>query len=218
MTEVILTKICTICKIEKDINLFPKRKKALDGYRNQCKICKNKQLLLWKKNNPEKLKIIIDRRNKKFPEKIKLLANARSKKWRKNNLEKSRKISNESSSKYWKNNPEKRREKLNNWRSTNNIAHKAIAQKRRALNKNAEGFFNKNDIKNLFLTQNNKCVYCNLHLAITGYHIDHIMPLVLGGSNWINNIQLLCPQCNLKKHAKNPDIYEKEIGYIRIKL
>lgn len=71
---------------------------------------------------------------------------------------------------------------------------------------------------NLFLTQNNKCVYCNLHLAITGYHIDHIMPLVLGGSNWINNIQLLCPQCNLKKHAKNPDIYEKEIGYIRIKL
>jgi len=36
-------KQCNICKITKDFNEFPKNKDAKDGYRNQCKQCRNNQ-------------------------------------------------------------------------------------------------------------------------------------------------------------------------------
>ena len=32
-------KVCSICKIEKDSNLFKKEKRSIDGYSNQCKEC-----------------------------------------------------------------------------------------------------------------------------------------------------------------------------------
>jgi 5-methylcytosine-specific restriction endonuclease McrA len=59
----------------------------------------------------------------------------------------------------------------------------------------------------LFEAQNGLCVYCKVDLLTTSYHMDHIMPLFLGGSNTDDNIQLLCPACNLHKGAKHPDTY-----------
>lgn len=56
--------------------------------------------------------------------------------------------------------------------------------------------------------QEGKCNSCFSYLVIEGknnYHVDHIMPLVLGGSNWPDNLQLLCPRCNMKKGSKHPD-------------
>lgn len=38
-------------------------------------------------------------------------------------------------------------------------------------------------------------------------HIDHVMPLRLGGSNYIENIQLLCRPCNLSKGSKHPAVW-----------
>jgi 5-methylcytosine-specific restriction endonuclease McrA len=40
------------------------------------------------------------------------------------------------------------------------------------------------------------------------------MPLFLGGSNWISNIQLLCPTCNLKKYKKHPVDWARENGLL----
>ena len=35
------------------------------------------------------------------------------------------------------------------------------------------------------------------------YHIDHIIPISKGGSEWdLDNLELSCPTCNLKKGAK----------------
>jgi 5-methylcytosine-specific restriction endonuclease McrA len=34
-------------------------------------------------------------------------------------------------------------------------------------------------------------------------HIDHIVPLAKGGKNELDNLQLLCGKCNLKKGAKD---------------
>lgn len=54
--------------------------------------------------------------------------------------------------------------------------------------------------------QNGICAspVCDKNIRIR-YHIDHIMPMALGGRSNPENLQLLCPRCNLTKHKKHPD-------------
>lgn len=59
-------------------------------------------------------------------------------------------------------------------------------------------------IGGLLRTQRWACVNCMASLKKTGYHVDHIMPLALGGTNTDDNVQLLCPACNLSKSSKHP--------------
>lgn len=60
------------------------------------------------------------------------------------------------------------------------------------------------DISNIRKQQKGRCVYCRRLLAKSGEHIDHIIAVSRGGSNGRNNIQLLCPTCNMSKGAKDP--------------
>lgn len=62
----------------------------------------------------------------------------------------------------------------------------------------------------LIALQRGKCAICECR--IVKYHMDHIMPIALGGMNIDENIQLLCPTCNLRKNAKHPIDYMQSLG------
>lgn len=53
------------------------------------------------------------------------------------------------------------------------------------------------------------CCICKKALDKKGYnsfHVDHIVPLSKGGEHYsLDNLQLLCPNCNLKKSNKMPN-------------
>jgi len=49
-------KICSVCKIEKELDEFYLRKESKDGYRANCKECVKVTTTKYKKNNPEKIK------------------------------------------------------------------------------------------------------------------------------------------------------------------
>lgn len=49
-----------------------------------------------------------------------------------------------------------------------------------------------------------RCPSCHADLRVTGYHIDHIIPWRLGGTGASENVQPLCPRCNLNKGGKAP--------------
>mgnify|MGYP001586745391 CR=1 FL=1 len=64
----------------------------------------------------------------------------------------------------------------------------------------------------LFEAQKGCCAFCHDPLAVS--HLDHIMPLALGGSGNDHNYQLLCPSCNIKKGALHPVEYAQRIGLL----
>jgi len=47
-----------------------------------------------------------------------------------------------------------------------------------------------------------RCYYCNLPMAGSEIHFDHIIPLSKGGAHCVTNICASCPSCNLEKSAK----------------
>jgi hypothetical protein len=92
--------------------------------------------------------------------------------------------------------------------------------------------WSRKDIRKLYAQQNNKCKHCgvtekavkldaehahnkglitrNQARARAKFHVDHIEPLSIGGTNDPSNLQLLCYKCNTTKNNK------REVSAIRV--
>ena len=90
---------------------------------------------------------------------------------------------------------------------------RTYTRNRAARKKGAEGKHTKAEIAGLLTKQRGRCANCKTLLS-GKYHADHIGPLAKGGTNWIRNIQLLCPSCNLRKGAKDPLHFARENGLL----
>jgi 5-methylcytosine-specific restriction endonuclease McrA len=78
------------------------------------------------------------------------------------------------------------------------LNHRRLARKRAA-----PGKFKAADIKIIRKLQNDRCALPHCRVALGGRgHVDHIVALSNGGTNWPKNLQLLCPTCNMSKGAK----------------
>ena len=70
-----------------------------------------------------------------------------------------------------------------------------------------------NIVEKLLSLQKWKCACCRKSLR-DGYHLDHIVPLSKGGLNIDQNVQLLTPECNMRKSVKDPITYMQEKGFL----
>lgn len=81
----------------------------------------------------------------------------------------------------------------------------AHARNRRFLKVSNGGSHTADDIAAILRRQKYKCVECGASVRKReNRHVDHIMPLALGGSNDPSNLQVLCPSCNMSKGALHP--------------
>lgn len=169
---------------------------------NVCVECNRSRKKNWAKNNPDKIR-----------------------KWAADNSEKVKEINR----RCYRNNIEKRKDNTKRCRA-NNIDYysdyrkryreekadliRALNTKRRAAKRGAPGKYTPEDIANIVKAQRNKCAYCRCSLARAKRHIDHIVPLSRGGTNWPSNIQLTCDKCNLSKNSKHPVDFARERGLL----
>lgn len=86
--------------------------------------------------------------------------------------------------------------------------------KRRGRKFGALGWFNTTDILVIAKRQKHVCAACPIKIMRKTWHIDHIKPLALGGSNFPRNIQLLCAPCNMAKGRKHPADFARERGLL----
>jgi len=105
-------------------------------------------------------------------------------------------------------NPDVWKDRTRDYRKNNPEKKKVWEHNRRAV-----GGFSNADVIDKFNSQDWLCVCCGLSL-LYGYHIDHIIPVSRGGSNWPDNIQLLCSTCNLKKNALTMEEWLIRIAWI----
>ena len=129
--------------------------------------------------------------------------------WRLANPEKIR-----AASEAWKAaNQEKAKGCIAEWKAAHPEALLMYNQNRRALKKGAGGKLSKGLFAKLFKLQKGKCPCCKQPLG-EDYHLDHIQPLALGGSNTDDNMQLLRAKCNLQKNAKHPIDFMQHRGFL----
>lgn len=112
----------------------------------------------------------------------------------------------------WKNaNSERFKEKRKEWAKNNKDVLRIHCLNRRR--KIAGGKLSKTIVDDLMLKQKGRCPACR-ELLNNDYHLDHIMPIALGGKNEDSNIQLLHGMCNMKKNAKHPVDFMQSNGYL----
>lgn len=100
------------------------------------------------------------------------------------------------------------------WTKNNPEQAKRQNQLRRDRLKSVGGRHTAADIRSIYQSQNGRCAYfaaCGTELG-DEFWKDHIVPIVLGGSNDKSNIQLTCKTCGLRKSHLSPDVFARRIG------
>lgn len=112
-------------------------------------------------------------------------------------------------------NPDKARAIVAAYAERNKEEKRVRVRNRRARKRQAQGRHTAGEIKALVKRQKNRCANSACRASLKdGYHADHIVALVSGGSDWITNIQLLCPPCNQGKGAKHHLDWSRQNGLL----
>lgn len=166
-------KRCSHCKQEKELSEFRRDKGQKDGYAHKCRACAN----------------FFENRNARCNRKRE---NLKHKLWMKLHPEAKRKKERS----WYTRHKEWARNKWNRWRNANPETDNARSHRRRARARNASGRHTGEDIKMVFARDGNKCLRCGATERLT---IDHVVPLAVGGSDAVDNLQTLCKSCNAWK-------------------
>lgn len=170
-----------------------------------CKECRKADTRKWQLDNPEKREVVRKRSALKLRDQHNIQARA----YTARHPERKR-----ASALNWvANNPEKRLEVVRLYVKRNLKKYNAYWHKRRAALAGNGGSHTDTEVLRLLESQSGCCAAPNCAMSIrTVYHVDHVLPLVLGGTDDISNIQLLCPTCNLRKGSKHPSVWLAELS------
>ncbi len=211
-------KKCFVCQQEKPYDLFGLRKNRHGNlYRvSTCKSCRADSARAARQESPDIVRAAARLRNaKKTPEQKKRQAEYLAE-WRSKNKDKissyrPKEVVQKYSKTWYEKHKESIKTKASEYRKKNPEKVRALNQSRRGLERS--GKLSPDIIEKLMTAQKNLCVCCRKKLG-KDFHLDHIVPLSLGGTNADENMQLLKAKCNLQKNAKHPVDFMRERGFL----
>ena len=113
--------------------------------------------------------------------------------------------------KWYVENREKHNHRQRRHRQKHREKYAIIYSNNKRARRGVSGKLSKDIVQRLMKQQEGLCPCCQRDLS--DYHIDNIMPITLGGLNIDENVQLLLPECNLKKGAMHPDDWLKTLDH-----
>ena len=207
-------KRCPDCEETKEAKEFYKYKNRLYTY---CRKCCYIREVKWKQDNPDKVRA----KGKRYREKHRDQKKQRDKEYHARNREKSlaqqaayREKNRDSlraqARTYYHEHKKQRQEYNERHRKTERYrAQEQSRKNRRRANEISSGSnFTAGEWMDLCKRYDNICLACGKKKKLSA---DHVIPLALGGSNDIKNIQPLCKPCNSRKYLGTTD-YRKEVG------
>lgn len=192
------TKVCRDCGEEKFASEFTVDRSRKDGLNPYCKTCTAARSAAWSNANKEKRAAKGAEYRAAHKEEIA----ARMADWYETNKE--RIVAR--MAEYYLENREKILTKNAEWARANPEKVAALNSNRRAFRQSTPGIHTAGDIQAQYERQKGHCYWCNCQVD-DEYHVDHVVPLSKGGSNWPSNLVVACPTCNSSKHAKHPMDY-----------
>lgn len=230
MEEEVARKVCTKCGESKLITEYHRKGK---GYRSWCKSCKKLEDAIYIESHKEEIKAyrnspagqeaikayqsIYQVRHKEERKAYLLVYNAANKEILAEKGKAKYRLNKEHisarSRKYYLANSDAIKERSSAWASKNLTKVNQYSRNKRARKLESIGSFTQQDLAQLFAAQGGSCVYCGTDLT-NNFEPDHIFPISKYKYDSAINIQLLCPTCNNRKLAKEPEQYEALIGFI----
>lgn len=235
MAEEQTTKLCTKCNRILPATEFCKDRQKSDGLSSACRECRTTSTYRWRSQNIEHASAM----QKLWEQNNKAHRRAYQNDWRSDNRERCRAQANDRRARdperhravdraRYARNKMQIRVVQRAWRHAhpeygrkNNrlfyLRHKLEFIARyikpyRARKSGAEGFWTVANIEAIAKMQRFRCAYCRKKIARDNWHVDHITPLIKGGSNWPSNLQLCCQRCNSSKGGDDPLDYARKIG------
>lgn len=231
------TKVCSKCNEEKNVSKFSKASSAKDGLRSSCKLCDKITGDAYRIKHKDKIAQI--RTTEEYKLYMKAYASTdkcklKQREYKENNADKVRAAVNaanaaayatpegkarlNANADRYKATPgykEKRAEIGRKYQKTEKgiLVRRQSTRSYRARKLNAVGSHTEEEVIEILHLQKCKCAICKKSLK-KGYHVDHIVALSKGGSDYKDNLQMLCPTCNLKKSAKDPIKFMQSKGYL----
>ena len=186
MGDVPLSKRCTKCKEVKAVSEFHRSAKNSDGLKCRCKVCRAEYARgymatynpAYYKVHQESIKEAADRYYAENAERVKSRVRE-----------------------YQRANPRANRRRVKEWQRTNRERRREHARRYTSRKRANGGSHTVEEWLALCDAYDGKCARCGAEEQT----LDHIVPVLLGGSNDIENIQPLCRSCNSSKGAKELD-------------
>jgi 5-methylcytosine-specific restriction endonuclease McrA len=201
------TATCTVCKVEKDLEEFYKNNKKRNGRSSHCKACASALRKAKYYSDHDASKAQLREIAKRNSEKRALYA----KQYHARNRNKI--ASRMAEYKFTSEQKKRRAEQTKDWKRKNKDKVKMSNAATQAMRRCADGKYTQADVKWLIKIQRCRCAICQKNIK-DKYHVDHITPIKLGGTNSKRNLQILCERCNTSKGAKPPHEYMQSVGFL----